>query len=142
MNRAVLTDSPRSRRILVGAVALLAVAGLVTVVLDDGPDHLEQARRALADDAAFAGASTSGKALLRASVELEGEGDDCKDRNGDDAAECSRYLTAAALARVASVQVLDCRRPDIFTFRAAFRRHLDALADGADPLPPNLPASD
>jgi hypothetical protein len=129
-------------RPLVAVVVLLAVAGLVAVALDDGPDHLERARRTMADDEAFAGASTAGEALLGVSVDLERAGDDCDDGDDGDDVTCNRFLVAAALARVASVQVLECRRPDIFTFRAAFRRHLDELADGGDPLPPNLPACD
>ena len=123
-------------RALVFAIALLGLAGVAAVLLFDGPSHLERARQALADDEAFSASSTAGEALLRSSVELEKAGDGCD----DDDRSCDRFLTAAAVARVASVQVLECRRPDVFTFRAAFRSHLDALANDEDPLPPPLPS--
>lgn len=131
--------APPVERLLLAAAAVLALVALVVVVVDDGPDHLDLARAELADDEAFAQSSTAGAALLRSSVELQEAGTSC---DGDRDASCARLLTASAMARVASVRLLDCRRPDIFTFRAEFRRYLDELAAGDDPTPPAPPACD
>ena len=134
----VRATAPSIQRWLLVAAALLGLIALVVVVLDDGPDHLDLARAELADDDDFARSSTAGAALLRSSVELQEAGTSCDD--GDP--ECSRLLTASAMARVASVRLLDCRRPDIFAFREEFRRYLDDLAAGDDPTPPAPPACD
>lgn len=134
----VPTATPPAQRWLLACVAALAAVGLAVVVLDDGPDHLERARAALADDEDFTRSSTAGEALLRSSVELQQAGRTCDDRDRS----CDRLLTASAIARVSSVRLLDCRRPDIHAFRDAFRRYVDALADGDDPAPPSPPACD
>jgi hypothetical protein len=134
----VRTPAPSVQRWLLVAAGLLAAISLVVVVLDDGPDHLELARAELADDAAFARSSTAGEALLRSSVELQAAGTACDDPDP----ACARLLTASAMARVASVRILECRRPEIFTFRRSFRGYLDDLADGLDPTPPSPPACD
>lgn len=126
------------QRWLLACTGVLAAIALAVAVLDDGPDHLERARAALADDEDFVRSSTAGEALLRSSVELQEAGTSCD----DDDRSCDRLLTASAMARVASVRLLDCRRPDIFTFRQQFRRYLDELATGADPTPPSPPACD
>ena len=134
------TVAPTRRTAVLGGLAVLVLAAiLVAVVLRDRPDHLERARQELADDAAFVGPRTAGAALVTASVELQRAGDACED-DGD--AGCDRLYTAAAFARVSAVDVLDCRRPDLFTFRARFRAYVDDLAAGASPVPPNPPRCD
>lgn len=130
----------KHRLLVVVAVGLLAAVGAVGVLAPDD-DHLEAAQAALDDDQAFRGATTAGEALLRVSVELQRAGAACDDDDGD-AAACARFFTAAAFARVSSVDVLRCRRPDIFTFRHRFRDYLAALADGHDPDPPSPPNCD
>lgn len=125
-------------RLLLAAATVLGVVGVGVAVVHDGPGPLDRARAELAADEAFTRSSTAGEALLRASVELQRAGTDCERDDG----RCDRLLTAAAMARVSSVQLLDCRRPDVFAFRDRFRRYLDDLAAGADPMPPSPPACD
>jgi hypothetical protein len=138
VNGAPITVRDPRARVLLVTVVVLAAIGLLVVVTQDGPDHLARARAELAADDAFARSSTAGEALLRASTELQRAGTDCDGERP----RCDRLLTAAAMARVSSVQLLDCRRPDIFAFRARFRLYLDALAAGDDPTPPPPPACD
>lgn len=126
----------RTRVLLVVPIALAAVA-LLAVALHDEPDGLDRAREALASDEAFTRSSTAGEALLEASVQLQRAGTDC-----DDGPACDRLLTASAMARVSSVQLLECRRPEVFAFRDRFRQYLDQLDAGADPTPPSPPFCD
>jgi hypothetical protein len=115
------------------------LVGLVAAVLHREPDHLDRARTELADDDAFTGARTAGEAFLRASVELLAAGEGCRPARD---ARCEQLFTAAALARVSSVQLLGCRRPDIHQYRGRFRNYLAALDDGGAVQPPPPPACD
>ena len=133
---AVVTEG--RRKLLLALAGLLAVAGVLVAVTHDGPSALDRARAELASDGAFTRSSTAGEALLRASTELQRAGAECE---ADDA-RCDRLLTAAAMARVSSVQLLSCRRPEVFAFRDEFRTYLDGLAEGDDPTPPRPPACD
>lgn len=130
------TLSSRARPLLLAVAAALALAGVAALMLDDGPDHLALARAEVADEQSFTGARSAGEALLRASQRLQAAGGACDPNRS----RCDRLLTAAAIARVSSVDVLGCRRPDIFAFRLRFERYLAALQDGDDPLPPPPPA--
>ena len=139
MSVATMTRMQPQRTLLIVA-AILVVAGVAAVILRGGENHLENARAELANDEAFRGATSAGEALLRASVELQRAGEACE---GDGApAACARLFTAAAVARVSSVDLLRCRRPDIFAFRNGFRDHLSALAAGAPSEPPGPPNCD
>lgn len=126
----------RTRRVLLAGAGVLLLGGAAVALADDGPDHLAEARAEVADRQAFTGARTAGEAMLRASQRLQAGATDCD----GDRHRCDQLLTAAAVARVSSVDLLDCRRPDIFTFRERFEDYLSALADGDDPLPPPPPA--
>jgi hypothetical protein len=133
--------TPRRRRLVaLGFVAVLGAVAVVTfAAARDGADHLARARHELADDRAFVGPRTAGAALVTASIELQRAGDDCEEDRDEG---CDRLYTAAAFARVSAVDVLDCRRPDLFTFRSRFRAYVDDLADGASPVPPTPPRCD
>lgn len=139
MSAATATGLTTHRLLLVLA-AVLAFAGAAAAVVRGGEDHLDEARAELADDQAFRGATTAGEALLRVSVSLQRAGEACEDDERD--ARCDGLFTAAAVARVSSVDLLRCRRPDIFSFRNEFRAHLDALDSGALPDPPSPPNCD
>ena len=109
-------------------VGLVAVAALFVV---DGPSPMQRAQHELDDDSSFTRGSDAGLAFTRASAHLQAAAERC----GDDS-HCARLFTAAAFLRVAALDALDCRRPELFEMRAALAAYIDALADGADPIPP------
>lgn len=138
MSAATMTRVQPQRLLLIVA-AVLVLAGGAAAILRGGDDHLANARAELADDEAFGGATSAGAAMLRASVELQRAGEACED---DERAACDRLFTAAAVARVSSVDLLRCRRPDIFAFRNEFRDHLTAVAAATPADPPSPPNCD
>lgn len=121
------------RRVLLLVAVVLLVAGGLAAVFAGRTSDLDAARALLADEDAFAAASTAGQALSRASIHLQDQGDDCDDR-------CHRFFTAAAMARASAVVALRCKRPQLHEIRIEFVRYLDALASGGAPDPPFPPA--
>ena len=130
---AVLRGRVDGRLVLLVAAIVLVAGGLVSAMFVARTSDLDVARDLVADEDAFAAASTAGAALNRASIHLQKQGDDCEDR-------CDRFFTAAAMARASAVVALRCKRPQLHEIRIEFVRYLDALASGGAPDPPFPPA--
>ena len=130
---AVLPGRVAGRHALLAAAIVLVVGGVVSATFVSRTSDLDVARELIADENAFAAASTAGAALNRASIHLQKQGDDCENR-------CDRFFTAAAMARTSAVVALRCKRPQLHEIRIEFVRYLDALASGGAPDPPFPPA--
>jgi hypothetical protein len=122
---------------------LVAVAIGAAVLADrEEPSFVAQARNLTDDDAGFGSARESAGTLSRVSDLLAAQAERCEARRDADdpsaAASCRPYFAAAAYARIASVGVRRCSRPELFDARQAMDRYLATLeaAPEAASVPP------
>ena len=128
--------------LVLAVVAVLGAVALATSRDRRSPTGIEQARALTEDGDGFDSEREAAQTLLRVSDLLASEAERCErgptDRRGPEG--CRPLFAAAGYARVASVRVVGCNRPELFDVRVALDRHLATLAtspeDAVVPSPP------
>ena len=116
---------------------VLAVGVIAVALRGDGSSAAAIARQAAEDDGRFGTTAEAAQTFLHISEVLATEAEHCDRDETRPRRECRSYFGAAAYARVASVGVVRCSRPELFDARQAMKGYLRQLED--DPAAATVP---
>ena len=120
-------------------LAVVLVAGAAALLARrDTPSGVERAQQLTKDDDRFGSAREGAETLLEVSDLLALEAERCEAERDEHPRDCRPYFAGAGYARIASVRIVTCTRPEVFDVRVAVDAYLAAL--GESPSDAELPA--